>query len=270
VRSPSEEPGIRSELTVVERKSKELAEVLGGRRVEAFDDFLERFLISWVYHDSALEGVVLTPHELKCAIDQNIVSDSSLIPTYNEIRAHRIAIGVVYDLVARKRANVNLDAIKRVYAALEPECGDLRLVRYRKDTPLHRLYFHEIAPPEKISYRMRRLVEWAGTSQAKNMHPIKLAAKVHFRLMHIYPFSRGSGKLARLMMNLVLLGNGYQPAIIHATERQRYYDVLRQQHSGLTKLICESVINSTEGALRYFGATEEESLLEQPQRAAAQ
>jgi hypothetical protein len=57
----------------------------------------------------------------------------------------------------------------------------------------------------------------------------------------------------------MLMRHGYQPAIIHATERQRYYDVLRQQHSGLTKLICESVINSTDSAIRHFSGVDDEA-----------
>lgn len=256
MRSPSEEPGIRTTLSIIESKRQELDDVIAEQGGDALKDFIEKFMISWVYHDNAHEGIVLTYHELKCAIDQDIVSDSSLIPTYDEIRAHKAAIELVYDLASRKRTVVNLDVIKRIYAALLPDVGDVKLVRYRKDTPLHRLYFHEIAPPEKISYRMRRLVEWIGSNQAKNMNPIKLASKIHFRLMHIYPFPKSSGKLARLVMNLVLMRNGYQPAIIHATERQRYYDVLRQQHSGLTKLICESVINSTESAIKQISGEE--------------
>jgi Fic family protein len=259
VRSPTEEPGIRGELAVVEERRAELDMAIGGRPPGLYDDFREKFMISWVYHDNALEGVVLTYHELRCAIDQDIVSDSSLIPTYDEIRAHKTAIQLVYELADRKRGAVGLETMKRIYAAMLPEVGDVKNVRYRKDTPLHRLYFHEIAPPEKISYRMRRLTEWLGTAEARNMSPVKLAAKVHFRLMHIYPFPKASGKLARLVMNLILLRSGYQPAIIHATERQRYYDVLRQQHSGLTKLVCESVINSTESAIRYVLEPEAET-----------
>lgn len=259
MRSPSDDFGFRNPLALAEERSTDLRRMLQDTGREGFlDEFREKLLISWVYHDNALEGIVLTFHELKCAIDQEIVSDVSLIPTYDEIRAHKAAIELVYELAGKKRSPLSLETIKRVYAALTPSVGDVKLVRYRKETPLHRLYFHEIAPPEKISYRMRRLVEWMGSPQAKNMNPIKLAAKLHYRLMHIYPFPKSSGKLARLVMNLVLLRHGYQPAIIHATDRQRYYDSLRTQHSGLTRLICESLLNSVEGGIKYFEETQAE------------
>lgn len=252
MRSPSDDFGFRSPLSLAEERSTELRRLLQQSSEDQLSQFREKLLVSWVYHDNALEGTVLSPHELKCAIDQEIVSDVSLVPTYDEIRAHREAIELVYELAAKKRSPVSLDLVKKIYATLNPTVGDVKLVRYRKETPLHRLYFHEISPPEKISYRMRRLVEWLASPEARNMNPIKLSAKLHFRLMHIYPFPKGSGKMARLIMNLVLLRHGYQPAIIHATDRQRYYDSLRVQHAGLTRLICESLLNSVEGGIKYL------------------
>ncbi len=253
MRSPADDNGIGNVLTLVEERTSHLQDILKGMRMDEIDGFRDKLLISWIYHDNALEGIVLTHHELKCAIEQDIVADVSLIPTYDEIRAHKAAIELVYDLAAKKRGGITLEVIKRIYATMSPNIGDVKLVRYRKETPLHRLYFHEIAPPEKISYRMRRLIEWMGSPQAKNMNPIKLASKVHFRLMHIYPFPKSSGKLARLVMNLLLLRNGYEPALIHATDRQRYYDALRTPHNGLTRLICDSLLNSIEGAAKFLG-----------------
>jgi Fic family protein len=236
----------------VEERSTRFRDLSRDFQIEQVQDFRDKLLISWIYHDNALEGVVLTYGELTSAIEQEDVLDISLIPTLDEIKAQKEAVELIYDLAFKKKGGITLDLIKRIYAALSPTVGDVKLVRYRKETPLHRLYFHDIAPPEKISYRMRRLIEWLASPQAKSMHPIKLASKTHFKLMHIYPFPRSSGKLARLMMNLILLRNGYEPAIIHATDRQRYYDALRAPHSGLTRLICESLLNSVEGAIKVF------------------
>ena len=54
--------------------------------VAEFDEKLDQ---SWIYHDNALEGVVLSYHELKAAIDKKIISDVSLIPMYEEIKNHK-------------------------------------------------------------------------------------------------------------------------------------------------------------------------------------
>ncbi|HVR19952.1 MAG TPA: hypothetical protein VMS65_09650, partial [Polyangiaceae bacterium] len=52
------------------------------------------------------------------------------------------------------------------------------------------------------------------------------------------------GKVARLLMNIVLLRGGYPPAIIHSTERQRYYEALKGQLPVIVQLVNESILNA--------------------------
>jgi len=48
---------------------------------------------------------------------------------------------------------------------------------------------------------------------------------------------------------------------VHAIERQRYYEVLRAPHSGLTTLIVESIAGTIEAAHRFLDETEGRSVL---------
>ncbi len=65
------------------------------------DEFRKRYEdnldMSWIYHDSALEGVVYTFEELRTALSGQAppVTDSSLQPTYDDIRRHKEAIEFV-------------------------------------------------------------------------------------------------------------------------------------------------------------------------------
>jgi len=225
-------------------------------------EFHDRMDFSWIYHDNALEGVVLSYHELKASIDKNIISDVSLIPSYVDIKNHKQAIDFIRDVNSKRRLTVGLELLKKLYGILYNEeidpkpakttVKDKAAFQYRKDNPLHRLYFHEIAPPDKISYRVRKLTEWLGSEEARRCHPVKRAAKAHFRLISIYPWPKHSGKMARLLMNAILIKEGYLPAVIHAIERQRYYEVLRAPHSGLTTLIIESISSTIDAAHRFL------------------
>jgi len=238
-----------------------------SRDPRLLEEFQERLDFSWIYHDNALEGVVLSYHELKAAIDKNIISDVTLIPAYSDISNHKQSIEFVREVAGRRRGTLGLEFLKKLYGVLSendalPRNGKANKAQgqYRKDNPLHRLYFHEIAPPEKISYRVRKLVEWLTSEEAKKLHPIKRAAKAHFRLISIYPWPRHSGKVARLLMNAILLREGYVPAIVHAIERQRYYEVLRNPHSGLTSLITESIVGTIEAAEKFLEEDEEQKV----------
>ena len=221
------------------------------KSIEQYNRVLE---LSWIYHDSALEGVVYNMDELKAALDSQSAADPSQIPVFDEIRQNRAAIDQIRELAAKKRLTISLDVIKNIYAILAPEELEGKSPpKYRKDMPLHRMYFHEISAPEKISYKMRQLVAWINSAETKRAtHTLRLAAKSHYQLLHIYPFPKQSGKVARLLMNLILVRGGYPPAIVHATERQRYYDALKTSDNATAKVVTEALVASMDSAVRYF------------------
>jgi Fic family protein len=51
------------------------------------------------------------------------------------------------------------------------------------------------------------------------LHPVERAAHAHFWLVDIHPFVGGNGRVARLLMNLLLLRNGYPIAILRHEDR---------------------------------------------------
>jgi Fic family protein len=208
--------------------------------------YLESFDMSWIYHDSALEGVVYSFQELKTAIDSSatVVQDSSLQPVCEEIRRHKQAIEFVRDFATKKRLPITLDVIKRIYLILHPEEGDLKTLKYRKDIPQHRLYFHEYAPPDKIAYKVRQIVDWINDPETKRgRNALRIAARAHYDLLRVFPFAHDSGKVGRLLMNMLLMRAGYEPAIIHSTERQRYYEALKGSAAVILHMVQEAEEN---------------------------
>lgn len=203
--------------------------------------------MSWIAHDSALEGTVYTIQELQVALDPNatFVGDSSLQPICEEIRRHREALEFVRDYAGKKKQPVTLDTVKRIYTILHPEEGDLKTVKYRRDVPQHRLYFHEYTAPEKIPVKMRQILDWVNDPETKRTRsPLRLATRAHYDLLRVFPFQHDSGKVARLFMNLLLLRAGYPPAIVHSAERQKYYEALKGSSAAMTQIVQEAIDNS--------------------------
>ena len=215
-------------------------------------DYENKLDVSWIFHDNALEGVVLSYSELKAAIDQRIISDVSLIPMYEEVKNHKLAVDFIREIAhSKKPVEVDLELIRKLYAMVTPDAV-AKGCPYRKENPLHRLYYHEIAPPEKIAYKMRKLAEWLESAEFSSLHTVAKAVKVQFRLLQAYPWTRNSGKVARLLTNFLLLRHGYLPAVVHSIDRQRYYEVLRHENDGLMTLILESLENSIDTTSRFF------------------
>jgi hypothetical protein len=55
-------------------------------------------------------------------------------------------------------------------------------------------------------------------------------------------------------MNLLLLAAGYPPAVIHSTERQRYYDALKTNENALAQIVKEALTASIESSIRFLEA----------------
>jgi len=231
----------------IEERTASLEERLQKADVPFQEHYRENLDMSWIYHDSALEGVVYTFQELRTAIDPTatVVADSSMQPACEEIRRHREALNYIRDYAPKKRQPINLDVIKKIYLILHPEEGDIKSVRYRKDIPQHRLYFHEYAPPDKITYKVRAIVDWVNDPETRRTrNAVRLAARAHYDLLRVFPFAADSGKVARLFMNLLLLRSGYPPAIVHSTERQRYYEALKGSSASMMQIVQEAIDNN--------------------------
>jgi len=233
-------------------------------QAEVETEFRDKLNISLIFHDFALEGEVLSHSEIKAAIDTNIISDSSLIPSYEEITNFHSASQYASGLAQQKRkVPVKLDLVRDVYAMLSPEAKSVGLP-YRKDNPLHRLYYHDISPPEKIGYRMRKLGEWLESPECRDLHSIDRVAQLHWRLMAIFPWAKDTGRLARILSNLLLVQENYPVAVIHSIDRQRYYEALREVDTRpLLSVYLEAVETTANSAVRVY----QEAARSRPRRA---
>jgi hypothetical protein len=217
-------------------------------------EYLARLDLSWVYHDSALEGIVYQNPELIQAMRGDPAPDPTLVATFDEIRQIRAAIELAKTMAKVDKLRIDLDTLRDLYEKLAPdEMEGKKQPTYRKDMPVHRLYFHEIATPDKILPKLKLFFQWINASETrKSTHVVRLAAKAHFHLLHIYPFPKHSGRIARLVMNVILLNQQFPPAIIHSTERQRYYDALKTNDNALAGVVREALVASMESATRFF------------------
>jgi hypothetical protein len=120
----------------VEERTAYLEDRLKGAPEDAQAKYRADLDMSWIAHDSALEGVVYTLAELRSAMganDGDVAFDSSLQPVVEEIRRHREALNFVREQATKRRVPITVDVIKRIYCVLHPEEGDVKTVKYRKD-----------------------------------------------------------------------------------------------------------------------------------------
>ena len=126
-----------------------------------------------------------------------------------------------------------MDSIKRFRIILKTPTGEI----------------HYYATPEETPILMAELVQWYNSvRQNVKIHPVVLAAIVHHRFVEIHPFDDGNGRVARMLMNLILIKNKFPSAIIKQDKREEYYAALKQadtkEYESLIEFVAESVLDS--------------------------
>jgi Fic family protein len=260
----------------IEDKNEALRDLLASAKEKA-TEFLDRYEMSWIYHDAALEGVVYTQQELNAALRPgSSPAEASMMPIVLEIRNHKKVVDFIREearVGGKKNAQITLTTIKRMHdlfsgntpeaqaerAAIERrEKTEKELAKekeksgYRKDMPLHRTYFHDIAQPAKIPALLEKLVDFTASAEFREYHPIKQATTVQHQFLQIFPFAEHSGKIGRMCSNLILLRHNYLPCIIHSIDRQKYYEAFRGTVANFRLIVMDAMENSLDNALKYF------------------
>ena len=237
----------------------ELRDGLEEAPAEDRERLLRALDYSWVHHENALEGNVLTEAEIHGAMTQSVITDLANVTLYKKIRAHFAALERARQLVRLKRFKFSSELFdefyQTIFMGLDRDKG-----QYRRDIPLHRTYYHEIAQPQDIPQRLQEVIDDANSREFRSLHPIKQAALFGWKFMRVFPWSEASGVVGRLMSNILLMRAGYFPVVIHAQDRERYYQSLKGTPNDLRDLIVESMENSLNGLLRYLRSMEEERI----------
>lgn len=260
---------------IIEDKTAQLRKLLELRRPEV-QDFHEKFEMSWVYHDSALEGTVYTPQELAAALHPGAVAaEASLLPIVWEIRNHKAALDMVREeaKTSKKNAALTMTYVKRIHDLVSGNTLEAQQARalaerrertekelakerekqgFRKDMPLHRTYFHEIHQPSKIQPALEKLIDWTASAEFRELHPIMQAARVQHGFIQIFPFTENSGKVGRFLTNFILLRNQLWPVVVVSVDRQKYYESFRGSVNGFANLMMDSLENSLENGIKFF------------------
>jgi len=90
---------------------------------------------------------------------------------------------------------------------------------------------------------MELLCRWINENIEKR-HPLIVGSIAHYNMVRIHPFDDGNGRGARILMNLILIKEGYPVAIIKNENRRKYLSTLNQADKGDINSFLTLVANS--------------------------
>ena len=194
---------------------------------ETLKSLRESINLEWTYNSNGIEGNTLTLRETQVVLEGITVGGKS-IKEHLEAINHEKAILFLDDLV-KDNEPISEWNIKNIHQLILKDIYNENAGRYRKENVTIKGATH--IPPDylKVPELMEKLILTYNTWN--EYHPIIQAALLHGELVKIHPFVDGNGRTSRLLMNLVLMNNGYNPVIIKKESRLKYYEALDKAHT---------------------------------------
>jgi Fic family protein len=217
-------------------------------------------MIEYTYNSNAIEGNTLTLRETRLVIEEGItVGGKSLMETL-EAKNHPEAIEFVEGLVETRSElteDVILQVHKLIMSNVVEDAGHYRTMGVR-------ITGASFMPPPSLEVRptMNELLKWLRENPDEHT-PIELAAVFHHRFVQIHPFLEGNGRTARLLMNAILMKNGYPfIAIVSNLDRPKYLKTLMEADLGNNTAFVNFIARCVERTLdMYLDALEEPEIL---------
>jgi len=186
----------------------------------------EYYEINYTYDSNKIEGNTLTLQETALVVEKGMTIGGKSLREHLEAINHYEAIGYIKEIISKKEF-FNEWILKNIHLLILRGIDDKNAGKYREIEV--RISGSQHVPPEffKLPEMMERYFEYYELNINK-IHPVILAADMHQKLVNIHPFVDGNGRTARLVMNLILLQNGYSIANIKGdlNNRIEYYKSL--------------------------------------------
>ncbi len=183
--------------------------------------------VELTFTSNAIEGNTLTAQETALVIEKGITIGGKTLAEHLEAQDHYAAVQHMRALAGSGRPLAARDVTelhRRIVLRSRPEIAGVFATTPRRIAGSQVVFPNAARIPEL----MVDFGRWLGASVAGP----DSAFEAHLRLVSIHPFVDGNGRIARLLMNLLLIRAGYPPIAIRPADRQVYLAAIEQTQVG--------------------------------------
>lgn len=204
---------------------------------------MQKLRLDWNFNSNSMEGNTLSASETKRLLLYGLTAKGKPFRDHIEMKGHDEAVGKIFDLVGKKikitetfikdfhRMIISeIDRINDEGAEINP--GEWKTQPNYLMSPINERI--DFLPPHEVPEAMSDLINWTNNhlyqdhlnrhkKKKYDLHPLIVACIFHQRFIDIHPFGDGNGRMARIMVNLILMQNGFFPAVVPLGTRKEYY-----------------------------------------------
>lgn len=179
----------------------------------------KNFIVDLAFNTTSIEGNTITLAEAVKLLKENLTPKNR---TLREIYDLQNTERIFFELLGTSK-EINHELIIYVHDKLLENIDDRK--GYRTHDVRVFMSRFKSTPYAYIKTDMGILLDWMKNNKCK-LHPLVLAGILHHKFEKIHPFFDGNGRVGRMLMNYIMLQNGYPPFIIRKSRRGDYLDAL--------------------------------------------
>lgn len=184
--------------------------------------------VELTYTSNAIEGNTLTRQETALVLEKGLTVRGKPLKDHQEAVDHLDALRFVRELVKQqpddKKTNVTEPNIRDIHALVVGSTLKDKAGIYSQHQRRIAGSMVVFPNPVKIPTLMEEFGQWLSQASPS----VETAFDAHLRLVSIHPFSDGNGRTARLLLNLLLVKEGYPPLVIRPEDRIDYLDSIEK------------------------------------------
>ncbi|MDI9358333.1 MAG: Fic family protein [Phycisphaerales bacterium] len=210
----------------------------------------EKFRLEFNYNSNHIEGNTLTYGQTQLLLIFDKTEGVHELRELEEMKAHDAAYTMIQAWAQDTEHPLTEAYIKQLNQLIlvrdfwkeaitlsgQPTQRLIKVGEYKEYPNLVRLpngNLFEYSSPIDTPIKMGELIQWFNEACDKQeWHPVVLAALLHYHIVCIHPFDDGNGRIARLLMNYVLLKNNLPPVIIKTKDKKNYLHALNLADTG--------------------------------------
>ena len=205
-----------------------------------------KFMLEFNYNSNHIEGNTLTYGQTELLLMFGKVDSDAKMHDLEEMKAHNVGLKMMQEEANASERPLTEYFIKTLHHTLiredynvQKELPDGNITTYTVHAGQYKTRPNsvitatgerfEYASPEETPALMSDLIDWYNQAVSEDkLSALELATLFHYRYIRIHPFEDGNGRIARLLVNFILLRAGYPMIVVRSSDKDKYLSALNR------------------------------------------
>jgi len=194
------------------------------------EELINKFFLKFTYSSNKIENNETRLRDVDTIFKgEKVTNFKGNKKTIIEIENHKNLCGKIFELAKINNSKLSIDLIKDFHKVLMKDCFTENLLikgekpgEFKKGDYIVGLHDVGVSPLE-VEENLNSLINEINDVKINDDNALKIVSYFHCWFESIHPFADGNGRVGRMLLNYILIGNNLPPIVLFESDREVYY-----------------------------------------------